>query len=123
MKFSKILFVALGLIFANQATAQKYVTTEFWVGGTCDHCKQRIESAVDVKGVRMANYVLGEHMLEITYKPSKISEDRIHQLLASAGHDTKKRKANVAEYSQISDCCKYRKHEHEDHEEEQDDHE
>jgi mercuric ion binding protein len=126
MKFSRILFIALGLIVAGQSFGQKkFVTTEFWVGGTCEHCKERIENVVDVKGVRMANYELSEHMLEITYKPSKISEDRIHEMLADAGHDTKKKMASDEAYGQINDCCKYRKHEHHDSDghDDHDDHE
>lgn len=120
MKSLRIVFIALTVIMSSQAIGQKkFVTTEFWVGGTCNHCKERIENTVDVKGVKMAQYDLSNHMLEITYKPAKVDIDRLHQMLADIGHDTKKVKASDEVYNNINDCCKYRDHKHDhghDHE-------
>jgi len=99
-------FLAIGISGFSQST--KPITTSFKVGGTCEMCKKRIERAVDVKGVKYANYDLKTHTLEITYVPSKISEEKIHELINAAGHDTEKSKASDEVYDQIHECCKYR---------------
>ena len=70
--------------------AQKTVETSFQVSGVCEMCKARIEKAVDVKGVKSADYDLDTHTLTIAYSSKKISESDIHQLLNEVGHDTEK---------------------------------
>ena len=106
------------------AQSNKPVTVDLTVGGTCKMCKERIESTVDVKGVKFSEYTLATHNLEITYVPSKISEEQIHTMLNAAGHDTNKSKASEEQYDKIHSCCKYRTHEHKEgeHEEETEEH-
>ena len=111
----QLLFLGLMLISASiYAQSNKPVTTNITVGGTCEMCKARIEKTVDVKGVKYAEYTLAEHKLEITYVPSKISEEQLHKILNEVGHDTNKSKATDAQYDKIHTCCKYRTHEHKD---------
>lgn len=74
-------------------------------------CEARIEKAVDVKGVKTADYDLDTHTLSIVFRADKISEEEIHKLLNAVGHDTEKSKASDEEYDQIHHCCKYREHE------------
>lgn len=114
-KMKQIIFVGL-MILSSLSYAQnnKVITTNLKVGGTCDMCKSRIERALDVKGVKFVEYTLDTHNLEITYISSKITEDKIHQLLNDAGHDTDKSKASDKAYDSIHHCCKYRVHVHED---------
>ncbi len=107
--FSFLLFSAVAFSQSN-----KPVTENFEVGGTCQMCKERIERTLDVKGVKFVEYTLATHNLEITYVPSKISNEQIHQLLNAAGHDTAKSKASDEQYDKIHHCCKYRTHEHKD---------
>ena len=102
--------LVVGFSMTSLAQNNKPVTTQFRVDGTCDMCKERIEKALDVKGVLYANYTLEEHQLELVYKPHKISEDQIHKLLNAVGHDTEKSKASNEEYNAIHHCCKYRDH-------------
>ncbi len=73
--------------YSAYSQKSKYTTVSFWVGGVCDMCKERIERAVDVKGVRFAEYDLERHELTITFNPSIITEKRIHELLNENGHD------------------------------------
>lgn len=113
MKFSfKYILASLAIISAAAAFAQstKPVTLEMWVGGTCDMCEERIEKVLDVKGILFADYTLKGHSLEVIFKPHKISEDEIHALLNSVGHDTKKSPATDKQYDGIHKCCKYRDH-------------
>ena len=108
MKIFQIILVALFLFAGNEAIAQKVKTIKFEVDGVCDMCKDRIEGAVDVKGIKFASYDLDKHQMEVTFSTKKITEDKIHQLIADVGHDTDKIKATDEAYDQIHHCCKYR---------------
>lgn len=96
------------------AQSNKPVTVNLTVEGTCEMCKERIERTVDVKGVKYFEYTLASHNLEITYVPSKITEEQIHKSLNAVGHDTNKSKASEEQYNKIHGCCKYRTHDHKD---------
>ncbi|NQX91690.1 MAG: heavy-metal-associated domain-containing protein [Flavobacteriales bacterium] len=101
----------LGLVLAliNIQATVNVKEVSFWVDANCDHCKERIENAVDVKGVKMAEFDLDDSLLTVVYKPEVITLDKLHQLVAAAGHDTKKVKATAEAYENITkECCKYR---------------
>lgn len=102
------------IALANTSEAQGTVTEKFEVSGVCEMCKTRIEKALDVKGVRYANYDLENHQLEVAYKTKHISSEEIHQRLNDVGHDTEKSKASDEAYDKIHGCCKYREHEHDE---------
>ena len=116
MKFFKYLIVSaiavLALSTSANAQRSKPVSTEFTVGGVCEMCEKRIEKAMDVPGVVYADYDLSNHKLSLVYKPHKITEERIHEILNEAGHDTEKSKATQEQYDAVHHCCKYRDHEH-----------
>ncbi len=98
------------LFIGAEVQAQKTVETSFEVSGICGMCEDRIEKALDVKGVKMAEYDVDSHILEIAYNAEKISEDEIHALLNAVGHDTEKSKATTEQYDTVHNCCKYREH-------------
>lgn len=104
-----ILFFGALVALLNIQATEKVIETSFWVAANCEHCKDRIETAVDVKGVKFAEFDVETKQLKIAYKTDVININQIHQLLAAAGHDTKKVKATDAAYNKITkDCCKYR---------------
>ncbi len=113
MKILMTIFLGLTLLSSIDTNAQNVETLKFEVGGVCEMCKARIEKALDVKGVKTAEYNLENHECTVVYSKKKITEDQIHQLIADVGHDTPKVKATDEVYSNMHDCCKYR--EHEDH--------
>ena len=98
------IFLATGML----ATAQKKAEIAFQVSGVCGMCEDRIERALDVPGVIMADWDVESKKLTIAYKTKKISEKAIHQLVADAGHDTDQIKATDEVYANIHGCCKYR---------------
>lgn len=103
----------IGMIpFAVQAD-QKPVTEKIHVYGNCSMCKERIESALDVKGVKSAEWSPKTKQLEITYNPDKISLKQIHEIINKAGHDTEVSKAADAVYADLPGCCHYRERAHE----------
>jgi periplasmic mercuric ion binding protein len=106
-----ILFLLIGFS-STQALAQKTVKTSFKVYGNCGMCKARIETALDRTGIKMAAWDSKTKNLDIVYNPKKISEDKIHALIAEVGHDTDKAKASAEVYSKLPFCCLYRDHDH-----------
>ena len=106
---SFVLFCGALIALLNIQATEKVIETSFWVAANCEHCKDRIEASVDVKGVKFAEFDLETKLLTIAYKKEVININQIHQLLAAAGHDTKKVKATDDAYNKITkDCCKYR---------------
>jgi len=92
----------------NEATKATYVTSIIEVSGNCGQCKERIETAVDVSGVRKAEWSPKTGKLTITYKPEKIALEKIEKLIADAGHDTKSVKSDSKTYENLPGCCQYR---------------
>ncbi|HAW53124.1 MAG TPA: metal transporter [Flavobacteriales bacterium] len=117
----KIQFLLLfSTLITFSAYAQKEVKTiSIHVDGVCDMCKERIENALDVNGVKYAKWDKQSHDCEIMYRTDKITEEELHSLLNQAGHDTDKSRASDSAYEAVHDCCKYRElskqSEHSDH--------
>ena len=105
IKFS--LIVLLGML-ATQSFAQKNIETSFWVDGVCGMCEDRIEKAIDVRGVKSASWDVDSKMLSVEFDTTKISLIKIHEKLAGIGHDTKLVKATQEVYDNLHGCCKYR---------------
>lgn len=81
----------------------------FAVRGSCDMCKERIETAAKgVSGVRSALWDREKQMIHLQLDPSETSADAVAKAIAAAGHDTDKYKAVKAVYDALPGCCKYR---------------
>lgn len=113
MKTIKIIIIVLSALISTIAIGQekkkKTVEINFTVDGICDMCKDRIENALDIKGIKFSEWNEETHNCNVVYKPSNISEQEIHQIIANAGHDTDSIKATDEVYNNIHHCCKYRK--------------
>jgi periplasmic mercuric ion binding protein len=107
------IFILLSII-ALPLFAQKTVKANIHVSGNCFMCKQRIETALDQPGIKSALWNVETKNLEVVYNSNKISEDRIHEIVAAAGHDTDKQKSSDEVYSKLPFCCLYRDHDHGD---------
>jgi len=106
-----IFFLFIGFC-STQVFAQKTVKTSFKVYGNCGMCKERIETALDRTGIKMASWDPKTKNLDIVYNSKKITEDQIHAIIAEVGHDTDKVKASTEVYSNLPFCCLYRDHDH-----------
>lgn len=107
----KITFILLwsGLSLTAQAQddiKKKEIT--FNVSGICEMCKDRIENALDIKGVKFAHWDIETKKCKVIFDPRKVSEDDLHSALTKAGHDTEKMKATDEQYEGLHGCCKYR---------------
>ncbi len=75
-------------------------------------CKARIEKVLDHMGIKKAEWNKTSKQLSVVYNSEKITEQKIHELIASIGHDTEKVKAKDEVYASLPFCCLYRDHEH-----------
>jgi len=104
----KKLFIGLLLLVFGSALAQTSEVT-FWVDGVCGMCEKRIESAlINSSGVKFADWDLETLQVKVAYNSKKITEQKLHEILAGAGHDTQKVRAKDEDYAKVPGCCKYR---------------
>lgn len=92
----------------EKAKTNKVVSDTLMVKGVCDMCKERIENAALIKGVKKATYDKFKHQLVVFYKPDKVELDKIEKEVAKAGHDTQNYKADQEVYNSLPKCCAYR---------------
>lgn len=111
MKTKVLIFILISISIVSLAQ-QKTVTANIKVYGNCAMCKNRIETALDQTGIKLASWDSKTKNLEVVYNSKKISEQQIHEWVAAAGHDTDKVKAKDEVYSQLPFCCLYRDHDH-----------
>ena len=88
--------------------AQGSLKCEFTAKGCCLWCEDRIVASLDVRGVRAAEWDRFNEKAVVVYKPKKISEERIQQFVAEAGHDTDLFTAPDEVYNGLPACCLYR---------------
>ena len=103
-----ILILAVIAISFTVTAQNKTVKTSFKVYGNCTQCKERIESALDIKGIKLAEWNIDTKVLQLVYDSTKISETQIRQKIAAVGHDTDKDKAPDNVYLRLPDCCLFR---------------
>ncbi len=114
MKISNLLQTTTILVFfgflASTSTlrAQNREESRFKVQGNCEMCKERIETALDVKGMVVADWDVHTKELFVVYNPKKIKLSDIHKLVQNAGHDTDCGLAPAEAYAKVHGCCKYR---------------
>lgn len=107
--FCFVLIIFSYNIFSQNAvvpTAVKMAT--FTVKGNCEQCKKRIENAADIKGVKLATWDEKKQLLQVTYKPDKVTLEQIQKAVASSGHDIGDMKGDKSKYDKLPECCKYR---------------
>jgi periplasmic mercuric ion binding protein len=105
---TKYFLPALFLFLFFGAEAQnKFETATFKVYGNCGMCEKRIENALFISGIKEADWSEETQMLTVTFKPSKISLQAIHEKVAAVGHDTDLVKAKDDVYQNLHGCCKY----------------
>jgi copper chaperone CopZ len=101
-------FFCLSLGLQAQTGNSKKEKAQFEVVGNCEMCKKRIEkAALDVKGVKMANWDIPSNQLMLIYNAQKLDILEVHNAIAQAGHDTKKATANDEVYANLPLCCLY----------------
>jgi copper chaperone CopZ len=103
-----ILILAVIAISFSVTAQNKTIKTSFKVSGNCGMCKDRIETAMDTKGVKLAEWNVDTKMLQVVYDSSKISESQIRAKIMAVGHDIENEKAPDSIYVNLPVCCLYR---------------
>lgn len=94
-------------LFSFSCSNAQTTKAKFKVFGNCEMCKKTIENSLDVKGVKSTNWSTETKMIEIAYQADKISEDKLHELIAASGYDTEKKKGDDKAYDALPGCCQY----------------
>jgi len=112
---SNILYISMLLCAINFGVSQnmfgqtnKTETIEFKVSGICKMCKDRIENAALIKGVKFAEWNKETDVIKVIFNPQKTTKETIQKSIAKAGHDTEAFQADKEDYDKLSKCCKYR---------------
>ena len=95
------------LISFNSRAQSQLDTLQFEVKGVCGMCKERIEEAGLIKGVKFLAWNQETSLVKAIYKEGKITEKEIHQAIANVGHSTSLIKASKASYEALPACCAY----------------
>jgi len=103
----------LGIILSANVQAQSTViTSTLSVKGNCGECKERIENAADIKGVKNASWKEESQVFTVTYDTKKVTLDKIEQAISKAGYETTHIKGDSAAYKALPQCCKYNDNKH-----------
>ena len=105
----KNLLIAIMACCTITVAAQTSVKTEtLIVKGNCDDCKERIENAADIKGVKLVKWDSETRVATATYDESKTNVRLIQEAIAKSGYDAGPVKGNDRAYGKLPKCCKYR---------------
>ena len=108
MKNNNYLFISIFLLVTLNSFSQTK-SAKIVVDGVCMMCEERIEKkAIDVKGIKLADWNLDNRVLKIVYNEKNITINEIHEFLGSIGHDTEEKIASDEAYSLLDPCCQYR---------------
>jgi hypothetical protein len=96
MKKTILMLLSMLILFSANIHGQRCHTpkTSFKVSGNCDMCKERIEKAAKIEGVKNAIWNQETHILTVAFVPTKTTLDQIQQNIANTGYDTDKFKAS-----------------------------
>ena len=108
MYYLKLFIVGLFFMQTMCCVGQsKFTECNFLVQGVCAMCEDRIENALDLKGIKLAAWDLKSKRIRVIYKNTLYTEEELHVLIAEAGHSTEKVKATKAAYEKLHKCCRY----------------
>lgn len=82
------------------------------VNGNCEQCQRRIQKAAfSVDGVKIANWNIETHKLEVTINEEKTSVADVKKAVAKVGHDAGEVRATNETYQNLHHCCQYEREE------------
>src|SRR5688572_28342412 len=110
----KTFIISAFLFLSASMFGQAVQTQTFVVKGNCDDCKERIENAADIKGVKVVKWNPDTKVATATFDGSKVSLLKIQEAIAASGYDAGNVKGNSKAYGKLPKCCKYRDNKCED---------
>lgn len=105
----KTLLIIIAFFCSINGRAQTIIkTATISVLGNCEQCKDRIENAADIKGVKTCVWSDKTKVATIVFDSKKTTLELIEKAIAKAGHETSSQKVNEKAYNELPDCCKYK---------------
>ena len=105
----KTLLLIIAFLFSIHSQAQTTIkTVTLSVKGNCYQCKERIENAADIKGVKTCVWNEKTKVATIVFDTKKTTLELIEKAIANAGHETSSQKVDDKAYNALPDCCKYK---------------
>ncbi len=101
-----IIIICISLLFSVKLQAQ-VVTSTVSVKGNCEECKERIENAADIKGVKTSAWDEKKQVITVIYDSKKVTLAEIEKAIAKSGHETGHEKADLKAYNGLPSCCQY----------------
>ena len=108
MKALIFLFALLFITVTLRAQTKSITTATLSVKGNCEDCKERIENAADIKGVKICSWNPDTKIATVTYNNDKVSLKEISEAIAAKGYDAGNVKGNEVAYNKLPTCCKYK---------------
>lgn len=106
--FLGMMLLVLTLSAQAQDKKNKNAKYTIEVNGNCEQCQRRIQKAAfSVSGVKMANWNIETHQLDLTLNEEKTSVAEVKKAVAKVGHDTDEVKATQKDYDNLHSCCQY----------------
>ena len=106
----KTITIIIAILFSINSQAQTTIkTATIAVKGNCEQCKERIENAADIKGVKLAVWDVKTKTATVTYSSDKVTLNQIEKAIANSGYDAGTEKATETSYQKLPDCCQYKK--------------
>lgn len=103
-----IILLMISIAFSLKIQAQSTViTATISVKGNCGECKERIENAADIKGVKNSNWDKDKKIMTVIFDSTKVTLTQIEESIAKAGHTTANKIADAKAYKKLPTCCKY----------------
>jgi len=103
-----LLMIQMAFVSSGFSQDKKIVKVNVKVAGVCNQCKDRIENAALVTGVKAVSWSKETQSLEVIYRADKTNLLAIEKAVAEQGHDTEHVKATDDAYAKLHHCCKYR---------------
>ena len=106
--FNLFLMVSL-MLSVNSVFAKDNIQSDtISVSGNCGMCKSTIQGALQIKGVKYADWNMKTHRLAVKYDTKKITLDEIAKRVAAVGYDNEYHQADDKTYDKLHGCCQYR---------------
>jgi periplasmic mercuric ion binding protein len=83
-------------------------TVTFHVSGVCGECKELIENAADIKGVKKCMWDKKSRIATVIIDEKKVTQEKVEKAIAKAGYDTEHEKGDLKAYDKLPRCCQYK---------------
>lgn len=103
-----MLLVIVALSTQAQEKKSKNAKYIIMVNGNCEQCQRRIQKAAfSVDGVKVANWSVETHKLDVIINEEKTSVAEVKKAVAKVGHDAGETRATKENYDNLHACCQY----------------